>query len=42
MTTIRGWSWSMVAVDVAWGMALTAFAAGVGILVGRALGLGGG
>ncbi|WP_325063313.1 DUF2177 family protein [Halovulum marinum] len=40
MTTPKGWSWSMVAVDTAWGMAPTGTPAAVGVLAGRALGLG--
>lgn len=38
MTTLKGWSWSMVAVDTAWGMALTGGTAAVGVWVGRAMG----
>ncbi len=41
MTTLKGWVWSMVAVDTAWGMALTGLTAVIGVLVARALGLGG-
>lgn len=36
--TLRGWDWRMVAVDVTWGTALTAGAATVGYLAGRAAG----
>jgi len=42
MTTLKGWDWSMVAIDTAWGMALTGVTAVIGVLAGRALGLGGG
>ncbi|MFN3231205.1 MAG: DUF2177 family protein [Alphaproteobacteria bacterium] len=41
MATLRGWSWSMVAVDVAWGTFLTAMSAWVGLTVVKALGLAG-
>jgi uncharacterized membrane protein len=37
MATIRGWSWEMVAIDTAWGMALTAVTAIAGYGVGRLL-----
>ncbi len=37
MATLRGWVWPMVLTDLAWGTLLTAVAAGVGYLVGRAL-----
>ncbi|MEM7615259.1 MAG: DUF2177 family protein [Pseudomonadota bacterium] len=37
MTTLKGWTWSMVISDTAWGMALTATTAVVGYLIGRAL-----
>ncbi|WP_112321782.1 DUF2177 family protein [Oceanibium sediminis] len=40
MTTLKGWQWSMVATDTAWGMALTGATAVIGVLIGRALGLG--
>ncbi|MHA3977934.1 DUF2177 family protein [Halovulum sp. GXIMD14794] len=39
MTTLKGWSWSMVAVDTAWGMVLTGGTAAVGVWVGRAVGV---
>ncbi|QHQ37397.1 DUF2177 family protein [Algicella marina] len=38
MATIKGWSWSMVATDVAWGTFLTALTAVVGYLVAPWLG----
>jgi len=37
MATIRGWSMTMVAVDVTWGAILTATVAAIGHLAGRAL-----
>ncbi|GAB5469282.1 MAG: DUF2177 family protein [Rhodospirillales bacterium] len=37
MATLKGWSWTMVAVDVTWGTALTALTALVGYSVHRAL-----
>lgn len=40
MATLRGWSWTMVLVDVLWGTALTAMAAVAGVAIVRALGLG--
>ena len=40
MSTLKGWTWGMVATDVAWGMALTALTACVGYYAGAALGLG--
>jgi uncharacterized membrane protein len=35
--TLRAWSWNLVAVDLAWGIALTALSAWVGVVVTRAL-----
>ncbi len=35
MATLRGWSWQMVAADVAWGAVLTATVAGIGWFAGR-------
>lgn len=40
MTTLKGWQWSMVVTDTAWGMALTAFVALSGALAARAFGWG--
>ena len=37
MATLRGWSWSMVAVDTLWGMLLTGGTAVIGLLIYRAL-----
>ncbi len=37
MATLRGWRWSMVAVDVAWGSVLTALTAVAGFFALRAL-----
>lgn len=37
MATLKGWSWAMVATDIAWGTALTALTAAIGYGVGRAL-----
>jgi uncharacterized membrane protein len=37
MATIKGWAWEMVAVDTAWGAALTAMTALVGYAAGRLL-----
>ena len=39
MTTLKGWTWTMVIGDTAWGVALTAFAAVVGLFAARAFGL---
>ena len=39
MSTLKGWSWSMVIIDTSWGMALTAFTAVVCFYAGRALGV---
>ena len=36
--TLRNWHWQMVAVDLAWGTALTAIAAWAGVMVARAVG----
>lgn len=38
---MRNWHWQMVAMDVAWGTALTAVSAAAGVWVVRLLGLGG-
>ncbi|MEM8871783.1 MAG: DUF2177 family protein [Pseudomonadota bacterium] len=37
MTTLRGWTWTMVISDTAWGMFLTTVTAGAGFAIGRAL-----
>ncbi|MEO1193221.1 MAG: DUF2177 family protein [Pseudomonadota bacterium] len=37
MATLKGWSWSMVAIDVTWGTALTALTALTGYAIHRAL-----
>ena len=37
MTTLRNWTWTMVVVDTAWGMALTSATAAIGFYAGRAL-----
>jgi len=37
MATLKGWSWTMVIVDVSWGLALTAVSAAGGFLAARAL-----
>lgn len=37
MATLKGWTWTMVAVDVAWGMALTALTAAVAYATAAAL-----
>lgn len=37
LATLRGWSWSMVAVDVTWGAVLTGFSAWAGVSLTRAL-----
>ncbi|MEM8787171.1 MAG: DUF2177 family protein [Pseudomonadota bacterium] len=42
MTTIEGWRWSMVLIDTAWGMTLTASVAALGYAGGRWLGVGAG
>ncbi len=39
LATLRGWTWTQVAVDVAWGTALTAFSAVMGLKLARAFGL---
>jgi len=38
LATLRGWSWSMVAVDLSWGMALTATSTTIGVAVTRWVG----
>ncbi len=38
MATLRGWSWTMVTIDVAWGTVLTAMTALVGYAAARMLG----
>lgn len=40
MTTLKSWTWTMVATDTTWGMFLTAVTAGAGVLAGRWLSLG--
>ncbi len=37
MTTLRGWTWSMVIFDTGWGVFLTVLAAIAGFLVGKAM-----
>lgn len=39
MTTLKGWTWSMVLIDTGWGMALTALTAAVGYWAAPMLGL---
>lgn len=39
---LKGWHWSMVAADVAWGTALSALSVWAGVAIVRALGLGAG
>lgn len=41
MTTLRDWTWTMVIVDTAWGMALTGVTAAIGFYAGRALAIAG-
>jgi uncharacterized membrane protein len=36
MAVLRGWTWSMVVVDIAWGALLTALVAAAGVAAGRA------
>lgn len=38
LATLKGWRWSLLAVDLAWGTALTAAAALAGFLAGRCFG----
>ncbi|MDR9393420.1 DUF2177 family protein [Roseovarius sp. SYSU LYC5161] len=38
LATLRGWSWRMVAADVAWGTLLTAISAWAGVVAARAMG----
>ncbi len=38
MATLKGWSWQMVAVDVAWGGVLTALTAYLGYVIARNFG----
>ncbi|NNU79757.1 DUF2177 family protein [Halovulum dunhuangense] len=40
MSTLKGWSWSIVAIDTGWGMTLTGVTAVAAMLAGRWLGLG--
>lgn len=40
MSTLRGWSWQMVATDTLWGMVLSAGSLVAGVLIARALGYG--
>lgn len=42
MSTLKRWSWTMVASDMAWGAALTGVSAAAGVLIARALGFGSG
>ena len=39
MSTIKGWSWTMVTVDTLWGMALTAAVAAIGVWAAPRLGI---
>jgi len=39
MATLRGWSWSMVMVDVTWGAVLTATSAYLGYTIARSIGV---
>lgn len=39
MTTLKGWTWTLVIFDTAWGMALTAGTAVAGYYAGRMMGL---
>jgi len=41
MTTLKGWTWTMVATDTGWGMMLTAGTATAGVIAGRWLGMAG-
>lgn len=36
--TLRSWHWHMVAVDLAWGAALTGFSAWAGVMIARTMG----
>ena len=38
LATLRAWHWHMVAVDLAWGTALTGISAWAGVMVARAMG----
>lgn len=38
LATLKGWTWGMLAMDLSWGVALTAAAAGAGHLAGRWIG----
>lgn len=38
MSTLKGWSWQMVAADTLWGMVLTALCAAAGVLIATAAG----
>ena len=40
MSTLKGWSWRMVAADTAWGAVLSGGSTVAGVAVARALGLG--
>lgn len=40
MTTLKGWDWSMVVTDTAWGMALTGTTAVITLFAARGLGMG--
>jgi len=35
--TLKAWSWEMVAIDLTWGIALTAFSAWIGVVATRAV-----
>jgi uncharacterized membrane protein len=37
MATLRGWSWRMLTIDIAWGAVLTAVSAAAGVLAARTL-----
>ncbi len=39
MTTLKGWTWSMVVTDVVWGIFLTAITAAVGYYTAASLGI---
>jgi uncharacterized membrane protein len=39
MSTLKGWSWTMVAADTTWGAVLTALSAAAGVWAVQALGL---
>jgi len=37
LATLRGWSWSMVAIDLTWGTFLTAISAAMGVILTRVI-----